>query len=480
MIAGFKQVDSTPIRSPLPALAVLGIVGAAVAGCGPRGLSSSSEPGVTADSSATGENQAVTLIVSGDTAGWIVPCGCTSNQSGGLLRRGTFVADRREGEQVIVADAGGAPGGTSDYQRMKFEAILRGELIMGIAAHNLGAPEAALGPDVLRPIESDLQVPFVSANLRDPQGRLVTSACRIVEAGGRKIAFIGVLTARQKISGCQIDDPRDAILSTIESMKDKPDQIVVLAWLPEAELRDLAAALPEVDAVIGGPTGQSLPPEVTGPTLVASATNKGKFLACVTIPASGRRPASWGGEVVELSERFADDHRQSENLGVFRQALAAADFSALSTGLGSPMSAGPGPDAHKIAGSQSCQACHIDEYQAWRDSRHAHAWETLVRESSHVDPECQRCHTTGYGLSGGFESIARSAERTAVGCESCHGPSQRHVEHPESKKTPLAARDACQRCHDRENSPQFEFADYWEQIIHGRPVATDSGSPSAR
>src|ERR1700745_4371010 len=29
------------------------------------------------------------LVVSGDTAGWIVPCGCTSNQSGGLLRRGS-------------------------------------------------------------------------------------------------------------------------------------------------------------------------------------------------------------------------------------------------------------------------------------------------------------------------------------------------------------------------------------------------------
>src|SRR5215831_2180698 len=53
------------------------------------------------------------LVVSGDTAGWIVPCGCTSNQSGGLLRRGTFVhsISREKMTTVYVADAGGAASG---------------------------------------------------------------------------------------------------------------------------------------------------------------------------------------------------------------------------------------------------------------------------------------------------------------------------------------------------------------------------------
>ena len=36
--------------------------------------------------------------------------------------------------------------------------------------------------------------------------------------------------------------------------------------------------LPEADAVIGGPTGQSIVPTAVGPTLLAAATNKGKFL----------------------------------------------------------------------------------------------------------------------------------------------------------------------------------------------------------
>src|SRR6187431_1242323 len=92
----------------------------------------------------------IALLVSGDTAGWIVPCGCTSNQSGGLLRRGTYVAELRKTHDVLLVDAGGAPSGTSEYDRAKFEAILAGEREMSVVAHNLGAAEAQLGAEYIR------------------------------------------------------------------------------------------------------------------------------------------------------------------------------------------------------------------------------------------------------------------------------------------------------------------------------------------
>src|SRR5579872_2984728 len=157
---------------------------------------------------ATHPSRAVILLVSGDTAGWIVPCGCTSNQSGGLLRRGNFVAGLAVDSDLILADAGGAPGGTSPYQRTKFEAILRGEWAMGLTAHNLGGPEAALGADYLRRVAGEIGMPFLSANLRDATGSLVASPLSIVERGGRKIAITGVLSRRYAGNGLQIDDPR--------------------------------------------------------------------------------------------------------------------------------------------------------------------------------------------------------------------------------------------------------------------------------
>src|SRR5262249_22034890 len=104
----------------------------------------------------------VALVVSADTEGWITPCGCTSNQSGGLPRRASFLSALGTDHQVVYADAGGAPAGTSDYQKIKFEAILQGEMRMNVAAHNLGRAEAALGPAYLREISAVLKIPLVS------------------------------------------------------------------------------------------------------------------------------------------------------------------------------------------------------------------------------------------------------------------------------------------------------------------------------
>lgn len=123
-----------------------------------------------ASKSASPEQLPLTVVVSGDTMGWIVPCGCTAKQAGGLLRRGTFVANLRHERSVLLADAGGSAGGTSRYESLKFAAICRGEVAMGIAAHNLGAAELALGAEAIRQIASDTDVPFVSTNVATIDG----------------------------------------------------------------------------------------------------------------------------------------------------------------------------------------------------------------------------------------------------------------------------------------------------------------------
>jgi len=105
--------------------------------------------------------------------------------------------------------------------------------------------------------------------------------------------------------------------------------------------------------------------------------------------------------------------------------------------------------------------------QSWEASGHAHAWQTLVPRGFHVDPYCLQCHTTGYGFPGGFESVRRSATMFGVGCENCHGPSTAHAKDPKIR-TPFVAADQCIRCHDHENSPNFEYADHWLRIRHGK------------
>lgn len=410
------------------------------------------------------DQRSLTLLVSGDTAGWIVPCGCTSNQSGGLLRRGSHVESLRHRGSLIYADVGGAPGGTSEYHQVKFEAILQGEAALGLDAHNLGGSEAALGADYLQQTAARYNIPFLSANLRKADGTPVAPPLRVVERGGHRIGLVGVLSPRSVPAGLRADEPREAILQAIHAPGVRYDSLVVLAYLPEDELRQLAASLPEADAILGGPTGQSIAPQAAGPTLLAAATNKGKFLVELNASTTGKRVA-WSGRVIEMGQEIADHAPQVENLRRYLHRLAERDFAAQETGLASAL-----PDKvqqeYRIAGTAACMACHKSDCVQWGSSKHAHAWATLSEKHYHVDSYCQQCHTTGFGLPGGFTSAKQSFTTRSVGCESCHGPAAGHARDPKLK-TPFPARDQCVRCHDRENSPTFDYGTYWPKIYHG-------------
>ncbi|RPI84648.1 MAG: hypothetical protein EHM42_07355 [Planctomycetaceae bacterium] len=405
------------------------------------------------------------VIVSCDTAGWIVPCGCSSKQAGGLLRRATYVNQIRGGADVLLADAGGAPGGVAPYDRLKFAAVLRGEAAMDVSAHNVGAAEAELGAAVIRDLARSTGVSFISTNVRDAEGNPLVSLSRVVTCGSQRVAVLGVLSPRYARPGLQVDPPGDAVLKHVTTLKGAYDQLVVLAYLPEEELELFVGQVPEADLVIGGPTLQSIAPRRTGPTTWGAVTNKGKFLAHLQ---RDRPDLEWTGKIVELGAEIADHAAQEQNLRDFREELARVDFRADQTSF-APRLARDLPAGFEVAGVEACMTCHVDDCTEWRETRHAHAWQTLVEKSSHVDPYCQHCHTTGYGLPGGFTSLASAELLGNVGCEACHGPSRAHSLRP-ATQTAYNARDRCRSCHDVENSPEFEFDSFWDQIAHGLPT----------
>lgn len=465
---------SSPGRSRTSFLALL----AAAGGVGLAGIAAArwwkAGTGPDGETGSASAARPLSVVISGDTAGWIVPCGCTSNQSGGLPRLGRFVRTIARDRDVVLLDVGGSPGGVSPYDREKFIAIVKGKQKMGLAVHNVGAPELALGIDELRAAGRKLGAPFVSANLRNRAGEQAFEAAKLVDAGGRRLLVAGVISPRFATKECQISSPADAVLSAVETFRGRYDDLIVLAYLPEGELRQLAADVPEADVVAGGPTGQSIAPQAVGPALLTAATNKGKFAAHLR-RAGETGVARWSGEIIELDASFKDDPEQLRNLDEFYAVLEARDFAAEETGFVPPQPVDP-PAGYRIAGSESCRDCHESDAHAWDVSAHPHAWKTLIDRGAQVDSDCQRCHTTGFGLPGGFVSAKRSADRVGVGCESCHGPSRGHVDNPEMK-TAFAARDFCIRCHDRENSPQFEFASYWDRIRHGGGDSRPESAP---
>jgi len=415
----------------------------------------------------------LSIVISGDTRGWLMPCGCTSNQSGGLLRRATYIEQIRRESDVLVLDCGGAADGTAPYQQTRFKSILSGEKLMGLAAHNIGVSEAALGADVLKQLSTDTGVEFISANVRS-NGASFTGTHKLMTQSGRRLLVTGVCS-QQLIADAEnvpaeisVGDPADAILSVIDeasrSEAGQPEAVVlVLAWLPEDEMRRLAETLPEIHILVGGPTGQSVQPQTVGRTLMMSATNKGKFIARIPMPRSSELPTT--AEIVELSPSFADDAIQKQNLDAFRAILAERDFNAAESGLMTSTSMTVTANDQHVAGSVRCRECHSDACRVWDNSGHSQAWAVLESEKGHVDPFCQQCHATGYGLPSGFASLKKSPDRTNVGCESCHGPSSLHVSETRTR-TSFDAKGSCIHCHDHENSPHFSFAEYWEKILH--------------
>jgi len=368
-------------------------------------------------------------------------------------------------------DVGGSAAGKSEYQQVKLKAILLGNKLMDLELHNIGASETQLAPDTLFKIGQETSTRWLSANLQIKSdretGKTPINTHRVVLRNGIRILVTGV------VDPALIKNPmwiaRDASSSVLDVLKsEKADITLVLAYMDEPSLRALAESLPEVDFIIGGPTGQLLSPSKVGPVEIMSATNKGKFLAAMELEKTRENWKAKKRGAIEVTSTLPRDPAQSKNLDAYLSALAARDFRADETGLVSNAFVSvQNQSDYRIAGTVACVSCHQQDDTLWHASKHSHAWQTLVDKRSHVDPSCQQCHTTGYGIAGGFEKVAKSTQLVNVGCESCHGPSQSHALNPKTKTTYLS-REQCVRCHDHENSPEFDFAKYWEKISHGQ------------
>jgi Cytochrome c554 and c-prime len=131
-----------------------------------------------------------------------------------------------------------------------------------------------------------------------------------------------------------------------------------------------------------------------------------------------------------------------------------------------------------FVGAETCKQCHPNTFQFWSTTKHAHAFEALKHDpkpNTIYDAECVTCHTTGFEYNSGWQSPEATPRLAGNQCENCHGPGSKHVSDPDNvefkKAITVNAGQAntsglCYRCHDAENSLHFEFAKYWDKIVH--------------
>ena len=220
--------------------------------------------------------------------------------------------------------------------------------------------------------------------------------------------------------------------------------------------------MPEIDVVIAGrQPGLRATHKATGNTIIVRAGKKGEnmgYLDLVVDPDG--EIIEYGGRSVPLGNRVRDNkeiailvnemnaelQRLKEEVKEARRREYQSQFV-----------------TDRYIGAEACARCHEPEYESWKASGHANAYESLVSLGMQSSGDCLKCHVVGHNTPTGFYSSETEPDLAAVQCESCHRMGTDHVSDGEGEE--VVSID-CMSCHDAENSPDFELESYLEKIKH--------------
>lgn len=456
------------MKKPAVAAAILLLLIAGV------GLSFYYRTGSPAESDA---QAALPVYFTCDTHGRLEPCGCFSGQMGGLTRIQSWL-ERHRREDSLLVDVGNSLAGQEDFRIIKYEHILEAFELMGYHALNLGGAEAKIPGTTLQKILSDSDAPLISASLIDEEsGELIASPTRIVTLKGQKIGILGVLDPRSVPApgeGLKVLSLDDAISRHLPDLAAECEEVILLAFAAEDEMKRLASEFYEFSLIIGGDVRQaSQYLQKENESYLVFTSNEARTIGQVTL---ARDQGS-------LTAKDFDIHLMRPNIPQSSELLALSKAyreTIRNTDLLIDHPERPGEDAvpgvkplARYVGSDSCLACHAEAGETWHASAHSHAFSTLVEKNSDADPTCLACHTVGFGTPSGYRRSFGKEKLTDVGCESCHGPGSEHVKSwqagkvPSFKFRPLGAGD-CMQCHHGEFSRPFDWDRFWPLIEHGK------------
>jgi len=246
-----------------------------------------------------------------------------------------------------------------------------------------------------------------------------------------------------------------------------------MANLGPKDLERVAAAAPGAVTVALGSFGDRIsasPYETIAgiPTLYAG--DQGKRLAEMRLFLDGRKLKQVVGGTIFLTPRYPEDPETralvDRTLAQVREAMKVSPPPSRQATPGAVVIQNSGGQASaKLLTGGTCLKCHEAAHRVWSASAHARAMETLVKANQDFNPECLRCHTTGFGAAEGFQSTRTTPALINVQCEACHGSGALHVQDV-SKPYGRVAPRTCYTCHTKENSPEFSFFKYWETIRH--------------
>lgn len=457
------------------------------------------------------------LVVTGEQLGYFEPCGCTANQLGGMNRRADLFKKIQDlGWEVRGIDVGTVSRRTGRQAQIKFETTMAALRDLRYLAIGIGPEELRLDPGYLisqHVVDSENSIYFLSSNLTFyGQADLGTPLpWRVVELNGVKVGITCVMSDSQRREvipdrepGTDADiswsDPDTALKAALAHFDaEGVTYRILLSQSSLEESRAFAKAYPAFQMIVtarGFGEGEKVAEEI-GPVRLIQAGEKGKHAGVVGVyPSDSETPFRF--ELITLSgATFGESPAMIEHMRAYQGRLKDESIVTAESEVGHPSGA-------TFVGASKCGECHTKAFSIWKETAHAHAFESLDPANARTgherlngvsrtfDPECLSCHVTGWDpqeylrFRSGFlnREFARSSDEEQLQdllggnqCENCHGPGSQHVELVEagnvdearaSVKVTLeqAKSQGCMKCHDGDNSPDFKFDEYWEQVKH--------------
>ena len=421
------------------------------------------------------------LVVTGQSYGYLQPCGCSRPQLGGLERRANFVAGlKAKGWPVAGVDLGDilpAAGVVPEQVVLKYATTLPALRDMGYVAVGVGTAEFSAGLFQLldQYAAKKDQPPYLLAGnvgglvggkvtprvaaFPGPGARPLVGLTEVVEVGTVPVGIAGVVGASvAKTVGARtlvgVTSDQDALTAAVKELIDsakKPKLNVLLYQGTFEEAKAVAKGWPQFRVVVCL-SDDSAPPET--PDVVTAAG--GEKVSIVRVGHKGRYVGVIGAfkrtggdydlryELVPLGETYVtpgtEDAARAANpalsfLDDYAARVKARNFLGKFPQRPHPAQARNPKLNLSFVGSEACAKCHADQFAKWKETPHAHAFATLENEAKRpaqrqFDGECVICHTVGLGYKTGFRDDLTTPALKNVGCESCHGPGAGHAADP--------------------------------------------------
>lgn len=206
---------------------------------------------------------------------------------GGVARRATQIkAARTDADGVVLTlDAGNSLFGQMVARDSEGVVIVDAMNAMGYDAMGVGGVDLAQGVETLLARAEDADFAIVSCNLADPAtGELLLPPYTVIERDGLRVGIIGVSDIRafgapDASALVTVLEPVGSVRRHVPEVQAQSDLVVVLSTLGLEGDEALAAAVPEVDVIVGGRTRKILqPPGIVGGTVIVQMGYDGERL----------------------------------------------------------------------------------------------------------------------------------------------------------------------------------------------------------